>query len=140
MVTRLNPYINFRGQAREAVTFYASVFGGQPDISTFEGFAMPGIDEAEKDLVMHSMLVAPNGFTLMVSDIPSSMPYNPGDNITISLSGDDEAELRGFWDALADGGRITLPLEKAPWGDSFGQLTDRFGINWMVNITGAPEA
>ncbi len=60
----------------------------------------------------------------------------PGGNITISLSGDDSDDLRGYWDKLADGGQVMMPLEKQMWGDEFGMLADRFGISWMVNIAG----
>ncbi len=80
------------------------------------------------------MLVADNGIVLMASDTPSSMEYKPGTNVSISLSGDDEAELKGYWEKLSVGGKITMPLEKAPWGDIFGMFTDKFGIAWLVNI------
>lgn len=137
VMTVLNPYINFRGQAREAMEFYRSVFGGELDLSTFGDFSMPGVGEDEADLIMHGQLETPGGMTLMGSDAPASMPLPESSNITISLSGDDEAELRGYWDGLAEGGSIAMPLEAAPWGASFGQLTDRYGVAWMVNIAGA---
>ena len=70
----------------------------------------------------------------MGADTPPGMETNPGDNITISLSGDDEQELRGYWDKLSQGGTVTVPLEKQMWGDLFGQCTDQFGIPWMVNV------
>ncbi|TPW98690.1 VOC family protein, partial [Schumannella luteola] len=78
-------------------------------------------------------------FTLMGADTPSHMPLAEGGSISVSLSGDDDAKLRGFWDALLDGGSQTVPLETAPWGDAFGMLVDRFGIAWLVNIS-APSA
>jgi PhnB protein len=83
---------------------------------------------------MHSQLETPTGFTLMASDTPPGMPYQPGNSITVSLSGDDEGELRGYWDRLADGGQVMVPLEKQMWGDLFGMCSDRFGVPWMVNI------
>ncbi|WP_347107533.1 VOC family protein [Paenarthrobacter sp. S56] len=137
MTSRLNPYISFRDNARDAITFYESVFGGDLTISTFGDF-QASQDPEESDKVMHAMLVAPNGFTLMASDTPNGMEYNPGNNISVSLSGDssDEAELRGYWDKLVDGGTVTMPLESAPWGDVFGMCVDRFGIAWLVNIAG----
>lgn len=137
MTSRLNPYISFRDNARDAITFYESVFGGELTISTFGDF-QASQDPEESDKVMHAMLVAPNGFTLMASDTPNGMEYNPGNNISVSLSGDssDEAELRGYWDKLVDGGTVTMPLESAPWGDVFGMCVDRFGIAWLVNIAG----
>lgn len=132
MASSLNPYLSFKNNAREAMEFYRTVFGGELSMSTFGEFGSQ--DPAEADLIMHSFLGAPNGFKLMGSDTPARMTYDPAGNITISLSGDDEAELTGYWNKLAEGAEIRLPLEKAPWGDSFGMLTDRFGIPWMVNI------
>lgn len=136
----LNPYISFRGTAREAMEFYTSVFGGDLTLSTFGEFQMPGIGEDEKDKIMHGQLTTPAGFTLMGADTPSSMPASEGSTITISLSGNGDEGLRDYWDKLADGGTVTMPLEQAPWGDWFGQLTDRFGVDWMVNISGGGEA
>jgi PhnB protein len=135
MTTRLNPYISFRDNAREAMDFYQSVFGGELTRSTF-GEMHASEDPAEQDKIMHSMLVT-DGLALMASDTPNGMDFTPGTNISISLSGEDDAELRGYWDRLSEGADIRMPLEKAPWGDSFGMLTDRFGIAWMVNIAGA---
>lgn len=133
----LNPYLSFRDTARQAIEFYKSVFGGEVTINTFAEL-QGSEDPAEQDKVMHSMLTADNGFVLMASDTPNSMEYTQGNNISISLSGDDEAELRGYWEKLAEDGTISLPLEKAPWGDSFGMCVDRFGVSWMVNIAGSP--
>ena len=85
---------------------------------------------------MHAMITSPEGLTLMAADTPNSMDYTPGNNYSVSLSGDDEAELRGYWDKLVDGGVPVMPLEQAPWGDTFGMCTDRFGTSWLVNIYG----
>ena len=134
MASRLNPYLNFRGQAREALEFYASVFGGDTAISTFGEFGDPPPGSEATD-VMHGQLETPMGFTLMCSDVPTSMDLNPGDNITVSLSGDDADALRGYWERLSADGTVLFPLEKQMWGDEFGQCTDRFGIPWLVNIT-----
>lgn len=133
-MTKLNPYIHFKGNAREAMEFYKTVFGGKLDLSSFKDAQMP-VDASEENLVMHSQLDTDNGLTLMGSDTPSHMEYTPGTTVTISLSGEEEAEMKGYWDKLAVGATITAPLEKAPWGDTFGMLTDKFGIEWMVNIT-----
>ncbi|BCW06311.1 VOC family protein [Arthrobacter sp. NtRootA1] len=140
MTTRLNPYISFRDNARDAINFYESVFGGELTLSTFGEF-QASQDPAEADKVMHAMLVTPNGLTLMAADTPNGMDYNPGNNISVSLSGqsEDEGELRGYWDKLADGGTVTMPLESAPWGDTFGMCVDKFGIAWLVNIAGAQQ-
>jgi PhnB protein len=138
VTVRLNPYISFQGQAREAMDFYKSVFGGQLDVSTYGESGMAD-DPSQGDKIMHAMLDTGDGLVLMGSDSPPGMPYEEGQRITISLSGDDEATLRGYWDGLtANGGTVTMPLERAPWGDSFGMCADRFGVNWMVNIAGTP--
>jgi PhnB protein len=132
MASRLNPYISFDGTAREAMESYKATFGGELSVNTFGDFgeSPPGYE----DKVMHSQLETPSGFTLMASDTPPGMPYQAGTNISVSLSGDDDGELRGYWDKLADGGQVTLALEKQMWGDVFGMVVDRFGITWMVNI------
>ncbi len=137
----LNPYISFGGNAREAMEFYQSVFGGQLDVSTFADFQMPGIAEDEATKVMHSQLTTPAGFTLMGADLPESMGSVPDtSNITVSISGAESDQIRGYWDGLAAGGQVAMPLDQAPWGDYFGQLTDKFGVSWMVNIAGSGAA
>jgi PhnB protein len=133
MASRLNPYIGFDGNAREAMEFYKGVFGGELTMNTFGEFGSQGSRDADK--IMHSQLETDRGFTLMASDTPSEMGRTPGDNITISLSGEDGGELRGYWEKLSDGGNVTMPMEKQMWGDEFGMCVDRFGIPWMVNIT-----
>lgn len=135
MTTQLNPYLGFRDNARQAMEFYRSVFGGELTLNTF-GDLHASEDPAEQDKIMHGMLTSPGGLTLMGADTPSSMSYTPGDNFSVSLSGEDEAELRGYWDKLSDGATITAELEQAPWGDTFGMCTDKFGVHWLVNITG----
>ncbi len=139
MTVRLNPYISFRDDARPAMEFYRSVFGGELELSTFGESGMTD-DPAQQDKVMHAMLEAPDGLVLMGSDAPPGMPVDVGSRITVSLSGDDEATLRRYWDGLADGGTVAMPLERAPWGDTFGMCVDRFGVAWMVNIAGVPAA
>ena len=134
MTTRLNPYISFKDNAREALEFYRDVFGGELTMSTFAEF-QASEDPAEADKIMHGQLEA-GALTLMASDTPQAMGYDDGSRISMSLSGEDEAELRGYWDRLVDGGTATLPLDKAPWGDYFGMCQDRFGVTWMVNIAG----
>ncbi len=130
----LNPYLQFRGNAREAMEFYQSVFGGVLDVTTFREFQVPGIGENEADSIMHSQLTTAAGQVLMGSDVPSMMPYAPAAGFTIALSGSEEDELRGYWDRLSEGATIEMPLELAPWGDLYGQLIDRFGISWMASI------
>ena len=135
MTTRLNPYLNFRDTTRQAMEFYQSVFGGELTMNTFGEFGASD-DPAERDKIMHSQLDAGDAFTLMAADTPNSMDYQQGTNFSVSLSGEDEPELRGYWDKLSTGGNVTVPLEQAPWGDTFGMCVDRFGTSWMVNIAG----
>jgi PhnB protein len=134
MSTRLNPYLSFRDSAKDAMNHYQSVFGGELTVNTFADY-QASEDPAEQDKIMHSQLETEGGLVLMASDTPNSMDYTPGTNYAISLSGTDEAELRGYWDKLSDGGNVAMPLEKAPWGDTFGMCVDKFGVSWMVNIT-----
>jgi PhnB protein len=138
MTIRLNPYLGFRDTAREAMEFYRSVFGGELALSTFGEFHASE-DPAEQDKIMHAMLTTGNGLVLMAADTPNSMEYAPGTSHSISLSGaaDDEATLRGYWDGISDGGTVAVPLDKAPWGDTFGMCTDRYGVSWLVNIAGS---
>jgi PhnB protein len=83
---------------------------------------------------MHSQLETPDGLVLMGADTPDGMEYRPQAGVSVSLSGDDEARLRGYWERLSEGGTVTMPFEKAPWGDTFGMCVDRFGTSWMVNV------
>jgi PhnB protein len=136
VASRLNPYISFNGNAREAMEFYKGVFGGTLTLNTFGEYGAPDAPEANK--IMHGQLETDSEFTLMGADTPPGAEHNPGDNITVSLSGDDADELRGYWEKLSDGGSVSVPLEKQMWGDEFGQCVDRFGIGWLVNI-GQPQ-
>jgi len=132
MASRLNPYISFAGNARQAMEFYNGVFGGSLTLNTFGEFGAPDAPEADK--IMHAMLETDSGFTLMGADTPPGMEHNPGDTVAVSLSGDDTDELRGYWQKLSDGGTVSVPLEKQMWGDEFGACVDQYGISWMVNV------
>jgi PhnB protein len=134
MASRLNPYLSLPGTARQAVEFYASVFGGEPSVMTFGEAGATGAPHA--DQVMHAQLESPSGYTLMLSDMPPGTEHAPGNDMAVSLSGDDADELRRYWDQLSDGGEVQVPLEPQVWGDVFGMCTDRFGVSWMVNIAG----
>ena len=135
MTSKLNPYVQFDGNAREAMERYRDVFGGELTLNTFGEYGND--DPAMKDKTMHAQLETELGFTLMASDSMPDHPSTPGSNIAVSLSGDDADALRGYWDKLAEGGTVTMPLEKQMWGDEFGMVVDRFGIPWMVNIAHA---
>jgi PhnB protein len=135
MQARLNPYLNFRDNAREAMQFYQSVFGGKLDLSTFKEF-QASEDPSEDNKIMHSVLETDNGMVLMAADTPNRMEYTVGSNFSLSLSGANHAELTGYFEKLAAGGNVNMPLEKASWGDTFGMCTDKFGVSWLVNIAG----
>jgi PhnB protein len=133
MQIKLNPYISFKDNTREAMQFYQSVFGGKLTMSTFKEFHASQKPE-EDNLIMHSMLETENGMTLMASDTPERMEYRPGTNFSISLSGDNGPELTAYFEKLSSGGTVTMPLTAAPWGDTFGMCTDKFGVAWLVDI------
>ncbi len=147
MASRLNPYITFNGNARQAMEYYAQVFGGALRVNTFGeyGGAPEGL---EADHVMHAMLETPSGLTLMASDASdASAPADGGGQATseatpvsLSLSGEDAEELRGYWERLSARASVTMPLQMQMWGDEFGMLVDEFGVTWMVNITGPENA
>ncbi len=139
MAVKLNAYLSFRDNAREAMEFYKSVFGGEVYQDTFDKFQVSD-DPAENNKIMHAYLKAPN-LELMAADTPNKMEHTVGDNISLSLSGgdEDEAELKGYWEKLSGSGTVTMPLEKAPWGAWFGMCVDKFGIHWMVNIGGMQQ-
>ncbi len=135
MAARLNPYLHFSGNAREAMAFHRSVLGGQLDVMTF-GDAGGGGDEYPDDGVMHAFLRTSDGLELMASDGHDPDATGP-DRLSLSVSGDDAATLTRWFEALAEGGKVDVPLEKQVWGDTFGQVTDRFGMRWLVNISTA---
>lgn len=138
----MTPYLSFGDNAREAMEFYKNVFGGKLGFLTFaEGMGEKDPEQGRK--IMHSSLFVERGIHLMGSD--SAPGCDPTPNGTTALSSDgssdqDAAALHGWWDKLAESATITMPLEQAPWGDSFGQLTDRFGVEWMFNITANQQA
>jgi PhnB protein len=138
MASRLNPYINFADNARQAMEFYRDIFGGELRLSTFGDFGQPESPDADK--IMHGQLESPNGFTLMASDTPQGMEFKPGTNMGVSVSGDDAADLHGYWDKLSAGGTVTVPMEKQMWGDEFGACVDKFGVSWVINISQPQQA
>jgi PhnB protein len=131
----LNPYLGFTDNAREAMEFYQSVFGGDLDLNTFEEFGAATGPEGQK--VMHARLATPDGFTLMAADTPEGMEHRPGNTVSVSLSGTEGEGLDRYFGQLCEGGTVTMPLEKQMWGDMFGMCVDRFGTSWMVNIAGS---
>lgn len=140
MAVTVNPYLNFRGQARAAIEFYQSVFGGEVESSTFGEAGMP-VDPAETDWIMHSQLATADGIIVMVSDAPSSMGTGDLHNGAISISGpaEDEDVITGYWDRLSEGATITAEFARAPWGDLFGMLDDKFGVSWLIDVVAPTE-
>ena len=136
MASRLNPYLNFNGTARQALEFYRSVFGGTLTLSTFAEFG--GQNSTDADRIMHGLLETDAGYTIMAADVTSDMEYQPPAGFAVSLSGDDDA-LRDYWEKLSVAGTTTMPLEKQAWGDEFGMCVDQFGVPWLVNIS-RPQA
>ena len=135
MQTTFNPYVNFKNNTRQAMEFYQSIFGGKLTFNTFKEFHASESPE-EDDLIMHALLETEFGMTLMAADTPSRMEYRPGTNFSLMLGGDNAAELTAYFEKLSSGGMIVMPLAKAIWGDTFGMCADKFGVSWMVNITG----
>lgn len=133
MSSRLNPYLTFDGDARQAMEFYASVFGGDLAFNTFAEFG--GGDSPDADRIMHAVLETDAGYTIMAGDITADMRHQPVAGCSLSLSGDDADLLRGYWAKLSSDGTVTMPMEEQVWGDEFGMCTDRFGVPWMVNIS-----
>lgn len=133
MSTQLNPYINFNGNAREAFEFYQSVLGGKLEMHTFGDFHTSE-DPTEQDNIMHAMLTLDNGEALQGADTPHIMEYKEPCGFSVSLNGSDAETLRSQFEKLADGGTVHVQIEKQVWGDEFGMVTDKYGINWLVNI------
>lgn len=137
MATGLHPYLNFPGNTREAMEFYGQVFGVAPQIATFGQFNAVPADHEHADKVMHSSLEVTDLIRLYAADHLEGMApyeYQAGTNINLSLMGDEEERIRGYFDGLAEGGNVIMALEQQVWGDLYGALIDKFGISWMFNI------
>ncbi|MDN3354402.1 VOC family protein [Actinomadura sp. DC4] len=131
MTARATPYLNFDGNAREAMEFYQSIFGGTLDVTTFADLRRAQ-DARQEGLIAHAMLRGAAGVTLMGSDIPEE--YEPGGSFSVALGG-DEADLTAYWDGLSAGGTVTVPFARSPWGALHGQCVDKYGTSWLVNVT-----
>ena len=131
MAQQLNPYITFDGNCAEAMNFYAAALGGTVESTTFRESGM------DADGVMHASLDTPAGFHIFASDTVPGMEFTRGTNVQVSISGDEAEQMRGYWDALADGGHVLMPLERQMWGDDYGLLADRYGVLWHVYIAGS---
>ncbi|MFD8076821.1 VOC family protein [Streptomyces sp. NPDC059718] len=138
MTARVTPYLNFGGNAREAMEFYQSVFGGALDITTFEDFHSAQ-DAGQRNLVAHSMLKGDAGVTLMASDTPAPEDHKPHGSFSVALGG-DQADLTRYWSRLTEGGTVSVPFARSAWGALHGQCVDKFGTAWLVNVTAPATA
>jgi PhnB protein len=135
----VNPYLNFRGETEPAFGFYHSVFGGDaPSFVRYRDMGMGGADGAEADLIAHVSLPIGAGTVLMASDVSGAHAdgLQVGNNVQIYLAAEDADEARRLFDALAEGGTVTMPLERTQWAELFGACVDRFGIHWSIDYTG----
>jgi PhnB protein len=137
MKARLNPYLAFDGNCGEAMKFYQSVLGGELKMQTF-GESGSDVKDEDKDRIIHALLDN-EALTFMASDGNEENPVSFGNNISMSIVGEDEDQLRKFFEGLSEGGNVDMPLEKQFWGDTFGMLTDKFGVHWMVNINSGQQ-
>ncbi len=128
----LSPYVNFQGRAREALEFYHQVLGGTLDLYTVneQGISTPA---GPGDRIAHAQLAAA-GARIIAADGHPNYPATVGENMALALSGTDSDQLTTIFNALAEGGRIKMPLTAQPGGAAVGWLTDQFGINWMITV------
>ena len=143
-MSRVSTYLNFPGNTEEAFNFYKTIFGGEfggdglqrfGDIPPVEG--QPPMSEADKHLIIHVELQILGGHSIMATDAPESMGFTviKGNNMHINLEPETKTETKRLFDALAEGGKITMELQDMFWGAYFGSCTDKYGINWMFNCT-----
>ncbi|MEO6015021.1 MAG: VOC family protein [Devosia sp.] len=134
MTIKTSTHLNFRGQARAALAFYQSVFGGDQAIVTYKD-AGAVQNPAEADQVMWGQVAAENGFRIMAYDVPSRLSWNPGEiPMFVSVRGVAAEEITGYWEKLAAGATIVQPLAPAGWSPLYGMLKDRFGITWVLDV------
>lgn len=111
--------------------FYKSALGGELTLQTFKDLNMAKSPDQE-NLIMHSQLATSDGMVLMASDDPESSSETK--NASLTISGEDEAVLTGYFNKLSEGGNVIVPMSKQVWGDMFGMFADKYGIRWMVNV------
>lgn len=133
-------HLNFRGEARAALAFYQSVFGGdQMVISYADAGAVQNADEA--DQVMWGQVIAADGFSIMAYDVPSRLPWNPGERaFFVSVRGSDADEITKYWEKLVAGATVVAPLAPSGWSPLYGMVRDRFGVTWVLDVESAYAA
>lgn len=142
-MAKLNPYLSFKTQARDALEFYQSALGGTVETMAFGDMPVPDLPAGAENLVMHGSLVTDHDLTIMAADSPEGMmPYeapSAGVNVALTGSSADHDYIAAAYEKLSDGASDVLPFERAPWGDFYGQLKDKFGVSWMFDC-GTPES
>lgn len=145
MTTTLTPYLSFDGNTREAYAFYAKALGGKIEtMMSFADMPKPPVDQPMPegcgdgpmptgDGIMHACLSLPGGAMLFAGDVPPGMKYEGMKGIMLAIQYDTVDEATKVFEALSDGGQVTMPLMPAFWSKTFGMLTDRFGVSWAVN-------
>lgn len=134
---RLDPYLNFPGNAREAMEFYHSVFGGKLDVIAFKDFGGGGVPESEQHMVMHASISLPNGDLLMCSDAPPSFGnVTKGNSTHVMVGVESVDEAQRVYDGLSAGGKVHMELQETDWAERYANFEDRYGINWMVFYAG----
>ncbi|WP_068066434.1 VOC family protein [Nocardia xishanensis] len=133
-------HLNFRGDARAALTFYQSVFGGDAALVTYQD-AGAVHDPSAANQVMWGQVNADNGFRVMAYDVPAHLPYRRGENsFFVSVRGEAADEVAGYWEKLTEGATIVQPLGPAQWAPLYGMLRDRFGVIWVLDVATPYEA
>lgn len=127
-------HLNFRGDARAALEFYQSVFGGDLAVITYaDAHSVTAADEAQQ--IMWGQVVSADGFHVMAYDVPAHTAHDPGTiPVFVSVRGADTAEISRYWEKLADGSEVVVPLGQAAWSPLYGMLTDRFGVTWVLDV------
>jgi PhnB protein len=133
-------HLNFRGDARAALAFYHSVFGGEQIVISYADAHTVQVP-SEADQIMWGQIAADSGFCIMAYDVPTSLPWSAGENpFFVSVRGEDMAEITGYWDKLSIGSTVIRPLEPAAWAKLYGMVKDRFGITWVLDVVVRPTA
>jgi PhnB protein len=137
MTVKTVTHLNFRGDARAALTFYQAVFGGERTVVTYKDFGK-NLDASDADQVIWGQVVSESGFRVMAFDVPSHQSWNPGEiPFYVSVRGDTADEISGYWDRLSAGGTIVQPIGPAPWSPLYGMVKDRFGVTWILDVESA---
>ncbi|GAA2575798.1 VOC family protein [Dactylosporangium fulvum] len=134
MAVSTTTHLNFRGDARAALEFYRSVFGGELTLVSYRD-AHNVQDPSEADQIMWGQVAGAGGFHVMAYDVPARMPWDPGQNaFFVSVRGTSTEEITSYWKGLSDGATIVQELAPAGWAPLYGMLKDRFGVVWVLDV------